>query len=162
MTPKFWILLTEADTVQPFYDLAEAEAAAAVFVQSCDDSRIVTVENWRAELAGLNAEMDDAGEAGYLCTLTEHALPDLRALAVLEDGEVRRVETDSLLLRHLKVAVVETKFRQIDYHPDDIFKVDTGRGLVEAVGHIQGIQTPEWPIATVFERIAATDPVHVA
>lgn len=60
------------------------------------------------------------------------------------------------------MAVVETKFSQIDYHPDDIFKVDTGRGLVEAVGHIQGIQPQHWPIATVFERISATEPVHPA
>ncbi len=62
MVAKFWILLTEVDTVQPFYEQAEAEAAAAAFVQSCDDSRTVTVESWRGELAALNAEMDDAGE----------------------------------------------------------------------------------------------------
>jgi hypothetical protein len=81
MTTHFWTLLTGVDTVQPFFDKAEAEAAAAAFVQSCDDGRTVTVENWRDELADLNQEVDGAGEATYLCTLTEHPLPELNALA---------------------------------------------------------------------------------
>ena len=159
MTAKFWTLLTGVDTVQPFYDQTQAEGAAAAFVQSCDDSRIVTVENWRDELADLNKEMDDAGEAGYLCTLTEHPVPELKAVAVLEEGEVCRIETASPLLQHLKVAVVETKFRPVDYHPDDVFQVQTPHGPIAAVGHIQSIQSQEWPIQTIFERISATEPV---
>lgn len=110
MTAKFWTLLTGVDTVQPFYDHTDAESAAAAFVQSCDDSRTVTVENWRAELAALNAEMDDAGEAGYLCVLTEHLVPEFRAVVVLKEGEVCRIEAASPLLQQLEVAVVETKF----------------------------------------------------
>jgi DNA-binding response OmpR family regulator len=84
MTAKFWTLLTSVDTVHPFYEQAEAESAAAAFVQSCDDSRIVTVENWRDELAALNKEMDDAGEATYLCALTEHLILPRRGLTILE------------------------------------------------------------------------------
>ncbi|MBD2746138.1 hypothetical protein IC232_05425 [Microvirga sp. BT688] len=161
MTAKFWTLLTGVDTVQPFYDQAEAETAAANFVQSCDDSRIVTVENWRDELAALNKEMDDAGEAGYLCTLTEHSVPELKAVAVLEEGEVCRIETASPLLQHLKVAVVETKFSRLDYHPDDVFQVETPHGPIDAVGHVQAVQPQDWPIETVFERICASEPVRV-
>jgi hypothetical protein len=86
MTAKFWTLLTSVDTVHPFYEQAEAESAAAAFVQSCDDSRIVTVENWRDELAALHKEMDDAGEATCLCALTEHPLPEFRAVAVPRRG----------------------------------------------------------------------------
>jgi hypothetical protein len=118
MTAKFWTLLTGVDTVHPFYEQAEAESAAAAFVQSCDDSRIVTVENWLDEPAALNEEMDDAGEATYLCALTKHPLPEFRAVAVLGEGEVCRIETASPLLQRLKVAVVETKFSRLDYHQD--------------------------------------------
>src|SRR5688572_25002364 len=84
MTAKFWTLLTSVDTVHPFYEQAEAESAAAAFVQSCDDNRIVTVENWRDELAALNKEMDDAGEATYLCALTDNLILPRRGLTILE------------------------------------------------------------------------------
>jgi hypothetical protein len=158
MTTHFWTLLTGVDTVQPFFDKVEAEAAATAFVQSCDDGRAVTVENWRDELADLNREMDDAGEATYLCSLTEHLLPELNALAVLEEGEVRRIEAQSPLLQDLKVAVVETKFRHIDYHPDDVLWIGTPLGPIGVVGHIQKVAKPQWPIATVFEQIVRTEP----
>ena len=158
MPTHFWTLLTGVDTVQPFFDKTEAQRAAAAFVQSCDDDRTVTVENWREELADLNREMDDAGEVTYLCSLTEHVLPELNALAVLEEGEVRRIETQSPLLQDLKVAVVETKFRHIDYHPDDVLWVGTPLGPIGVVGHIQSVAKPQWPIAAVFEQIARTEP----
>ena len=157
MTAKFWTLLTGVDTVQPFYDQTEAETAAAAFIQSCDDDRTVTVENWREQLAELNAEMEDAGEAAYVCCLTEHPIPEFRALAVLEDGEVCRFESSSPLLSNLKIGVVETKFSLFDYHPDDIFEIQTPDGRISAVGHTQGVQPPQWPITTIFEDISRKD-----
>jgi hypothetical protein len=162
MPACFWTLLTGVDTVQAFFDKTAADEAAKDFVQSCDDSRRVTIENWREELAALNKEMDDAGEADYLCTLTEHPLPEFRAVAVLENGEVCRIESASPLLQQLQVAVVETKFSQIDYHPDDVFQVETPHGLISAVGHLQGVQPQNWPIQSVFERISATEPVRAS
>ncbi len=86
-------------------------------------------------------------------------MPELNALAVLEEGEVRRIETQSPLLQDMRVAVVETKFRHIDYHPDDIFWIATPLGPIGVVGHIQSVAEPQWPIATVFEQIARTEPM---
>jgi hypothetical protein len=107
-------------------------------------------------------EMDDSGEAGYLCTLSEHLIPNLTGVAILEDREVRQIEAASPLLQNVKVAVVETKFRPLDYHLGDVFQVVPPQGLIEAVGHIQGIQPQEWPIDAVFEQIAASEPVRAA
>lgn len=155
MTAKLWTLLTGVGTVTVFLDPEAAEQAAMSFVQSCDDERSVTVENWRAEFNALNQEMDNAGEAAYLCSLTEHDLPHLRALALLQDGEVQRIEVAPPLSSPWKLLSSRRGSSLPSIHPHDILSLDLGDRLARvAVGHTQFARPATVDLRRVFAQLA--------
>lgn len=91
---KIWSLLSGSDNVRLFTSEDDLNAAIIETIQGCKDNPQdfeeddlvqmreddpndialveVTIDNWQDVLKRLNDEMDAAGEAHYLCGVTEH------------------------------------------------------------------------------------------
>lgn len=163
MSLKYWTLLSGSFTVRVFFDRGGLDQAAVAFVRECGfDGEAVTAENWRRFLDQYNTELEQMGEAPYLCQVDEHEMPAPRAVAVVDENSSVRITSDSPLLEGVELAVIRDGFDENDNEGSDIMEIQVGQRVERFVGHIASIQAADpkllgGDIAGVFDAVAAKE-----
>lgn len=111
--PKIWTIVSGADDVDVFFSEEERDRAIVETIKGyksnpgdegmteelmaelraddpdCIDLVVVTIDNWQEVLDRLNEDMDENGEAHYLCVVKEHEVSpeQLAALTAAQDLE---------------------------------------------------------------------------
>lgn len=149
---KIWTTLTGVSDVEVHLSRGAAVTKIVDFLAGCGAEGEVTAENWQKVLAGLNKEMEDAGEAGYNAVMKEHALPDPRLVVEVSGDAVHQLHTDSPLLAGLDAAVVTSG---LDVHDDELLTIQVGPGAPgEFTGSLMSVQKAAgWDVGSAYDAI---------
>jgi sulfur carrier protein ThiS len=149
---KIWTTLTGEKDVKVHTSRKDAVDELIAFLKGCDDERVVTQDNWQDALAGLNRDLDEAGEAHYQAEIAEHDLPDPRIVVEVSGDAVHRIHTDSPVLDGIEAAVITSG---LDVADEDLMEISVGGGAPgEYTGALMAVEKATgWDAGSAYEAI---------